>query len=369
MTGVPPLTGQDRDFLRLALVAAGRGALDAVRHYADAEPSFVTRVGPHGRTMLWEAARGGHAAVVDELADRGAAVDAIGCYYRETRVELSPWCIATIRRRDDARAALERRGAGVDFAAACFLGDARRVDAMLASDPAAATRAIEREHRYYPYRASPLHYSVAAGRRSIAARLIDAGAHVPPDDALLFRWAREEGDPELVALLIDHGLDPARIDEIDWAAEPKWRDLAARFGIAATIDTPCRHGFPPIVEAARGNHNAPDDPARIDAVLARGANVDARDYKGKAALHRAAQAGFEQITARLIAAGADVAAEDHDAETPLFDAIRAGRSGVVAILLEHGANPEHRNAKGQAARDVARRVKKRDADGVRRLLA
>ena len=81
------LTGRPDDFLKIAAPAAARGDLEALEVYLEAEPEWLTRVGPHGRTLLWEAARGGKAEAVEVLAERGAPIDVPGCYHHETTIE------------------------------------------------------------------------------------------------------------------------------------------------------------------------------------------------------------------------------------------------------------------------------------------
>ena len=40
------------DFLKIGVAAAARGGVDAVRAILEERPGWLTRVGPHGRTML-----------------------------------------------------------------------------------------------------------------------------------------------------------------------------------------------------------------------------------------------------------------------------------------------------------------------------
>ena len=71
------------------------------------------------------------------------------------------------------------------------------------------------------------------------------------------------------------------------------------------------------------------------------------DYKEKTALHRAAQAGFLNITSALIEHGADLEARDEDKETPIFDAVRHGRPEALELLLEKGARSTSRTGMGR----------------------
>ena len=72
--------------------------------------------------------------------------------------------------------------------------------------------------------------------------------------------------------------------------------------------------------------------------------MNARNYKGKTALHTAAKAGFSKTIAALIEHGADINARDAADETPLFDAIRSTirrtdkKIAAVQTLLASGAD-------------------------------
>lgn len=72
-------------------------------------------------------------------------------------------------------------------------------------------------------------------------------------------------------------------------------------------------------------------------LLENGAEIDARDRKGRTALHWAAFCDVE--TADLfLRHGADPNARDEDGETPLFLAERAQLQDVASLLMKHGAD-------------------------------
>ena len=83
------LSGKARDFLEVAVAAAGRGDMDAVCAVAELKPEWVGTVGSHGRTMLWEAAYRGRVSVVEHLAGLGADIDAPGCHRVRHLIEIS----------------------------------------------------------------------------------------------------------------------------------------------------------------------------------------------------------------------------------------------------------------------------------------
>ena len=141
------LTGQSSDFLRVVLPACISGRLADVKKFAKDSRDFVKCIGPHGRTMLWEAARKGRLKVVEYLAKKkDADVHAIGCYFRETRVEVSPWLVATLNKHQKTVDYLESQGAGVDFNSAYYLNDDARTTRVPIASSAATHSARTLRH-------------------------------------------------------------------------------------------------------------------------------------------------------------------------------------------------------------------------------
>ncbi|MGI9519751.1 MAG: ankyrin repeat domain-containing protein, partial [Pirellulaceae bacterium] len=314
-----PLTGRDNDFLRIVLPACGSGSLIAVKAYTADTRGFVRWIGPHGRTMLWEAARKGRLPTIEYL-DREHQADprAIGCYYRETRIEVSPWLVATLNGHVETADYLASRDAGMDFHSALYLGDVEFVNAVINRDPEAADRAWIRDHPWNGYLVYPLQYAVVGKQLDMAELLLDHGANAAHPQILFD--AIDTGQLKITDLLLAHGADPKTTRHRSWLEDPAFNALARRHGHdIREVDVPPQK-WPEIVDAARGNHNAPDDPARVARLIQRGHDVCVRDYKGKTALHRASQAGFLNISKLLLENGADIEARSHDGETPLFDA-------------------------------------------------
>jgi ankyrin repeat protein len=80
------------------------------------------------------------------------------------------------------------------------------------------------------------------------------------------------------------------------------------------------------------------DLARMEAWLAKGAEVNARNAQGWTPLHVAAAGGDPAVVALLLKCGADVHAQSHIGTTPLDNATtRGGRKAVIDLLLAHGA--------------------------------
>lgn len=347
MAEIKPLTGNFGDFSGIVLKAAARGHIEAVRHYLTINPGWLNQEGPHGRTLVWEAVYKGRLELVRELLQRGAEVSPMGSYYTPMLVELSPLALAQAAGRDELVELLRSHGAEDDIYAASHRGDCPAIIEFLNDDPRLVNRP-SRECEPHPYMGfHPVHYAVAGKRLEALTLLVDRGAAVEQHLPLLTEWASDS--PRIRKYL--RSLAGGRtIQRPPTAAQKK----ARRTGVPA-IDRPNRMGFPPLVEACRGNHNAPDAPERVEHVLNKGADIRVRDYKDKTALHRAAQAGFLLITELLIDRGADLEADDSTGGTPLFDAAYHGRTQTAELLLARGANVNHSDRKGQTPLFVAAR--------------
>jgi len=92
------------------------------------------------------------------------------------------------------------------------------------------------------------------------------------------------------------------------------------------------------------------DTTAVNGLLAKGANVNAKDDKGRAALLWVAPARDNpEMVKVLIAKGADVNAKDNEGETALMIAASQSNPGVMAELLEAGAEVDATNKAGATA--------------------
>jgi|SRR5882672_2454429 len=92
------------------------------------------------------------------------------------------------------------------------------------------------------------------------------------------------------------------------------------------------------------------DLAKVQGLLAKGADVDARDNSGRTALMTAANV---QIAQALIARGADVNAKNSRGMTALSDAVISNRADVAKFLLDRGADPNVNGSLGPVLVDAS----------------
>ena len=360
---MPPtaLTGKASDFLKIAVAAAGRGDMATVRTVLAMHPDWLRRVGSHGRTMLWEAAYRGRLGMVGELIERGADVDARGCHFTPLLVEVPPYCAARWRGHESVAELLLHHGATEDFHSAVFLGDAANVRARLAEAPELAT--AEYTQHDANIRATALHYAVSPGHLELVRLLLAHGADPEPYGVWLARFCIWRNRPDILAELFAAGLRPADASvPRSGILNAQLRAVLQAHGVDCGPDQP-EGGWPPLVYQCRGDRGG--NVERVKALLAAGADVDARNHKGQSALHCAAKAGFAPIVALLLDADAAVDAGDAQGETPLATALRSSVKNkgrlrtVVRQLIAAGADADLVDNRGQTPRRIAAR--KRDA--------
>jgi ankyrin repeat protein len=175
-------------------------------------------------------------------------------------------------------------------------------------------------------------------------RIADAEGNTP------LHHAARSSDPGVAALLRDAG---AAIDERNGegatplalaCAAGNWR--LARFLLERGAKPDLPGALPALLAAAGGDE---DDPAGVQLLLKHRARADARDARGRSALHEAAFAGHAEIVGVLLGAGADVHARDAEGRTPLLEAARGGRLPALQALLAARPDPLVRDAHGRDA--------------------
>ncbi|MCY4515506.1 MAG: SUMF1/EgtB/PvdO family nonheme iron enzyme [Candidatus Tectomicrobia bacterium] len=91
----------------------------------------------------------------------------------------------------------------------------------------------------------------------------------------------------------------------------------------------------------------------LEAALAAGADVNARDRKGWTALMCVVDKGYALLVEPLLQAKADPDVRTPDGATALFMAVAHGHSEIIAMLMQAGADPMIEGPKGKTATELA----------------
>jgi cytohesin len=150
----------------------------------------------------------------------------------------------------------------------------------------------------------------------------------------------------VVSLLLEKGADPkhrdkAGVSPIENAARGRHAE-ALELLIAATGPAAEEIGALLSESAIKGQTDI------ADLLIAKGANVEARDKNGATPLHQAALKGNLAFATLLLQHGADVNARDGDGATPLHNAALSGHRELAALLLDKGADREARDSESGA---------------------
>ena len=185
------------------------------------------------------------------------------------------------------------------------------------------------------------------------------------DDGMTpLRFAFFRGSPEVVELLLDHGAD-ARAGQESLCLILGNEDAIARkaellFDRGADVNFTCPNGQTPFTWAVFVGKNVP----LVQTMILYGADVNARDEKGNAALGWAlvgsndAAANREEIVRLLLQYGADPNTDSSEGtlqgDSPLHIAVIFADVGAVQALLDHGANPDAKDSDGETPCDLGR---------------
>ena len=91
----------------------------------------------------------------------------------------------------------------------------------------------------------------------------------------------------------------------------------------------------------------------LEAALAAGADVNARDDKGWTALMYVVDKGYVLLVEPVLQAKADPDVRAPDGATALFMAVAHGHSEIIPLLMKAGADPTIKGPKGKTATEVA----------------
>ena len=152
------------------------------------------------------------------------------------------------------------------------------------------------------------------------------------------------GNMSMVRLLLQRGADPGTQDEAHIGLAT-WALLNDKVDIARVL---MERGAPVDVHFCMTDAMAKQRPDIALLLLKHGASPNIRDDQGRTPLLLFSYSGAETVDA-LVAKGADVNARSADGTTALMSAAEGHDAAPVKALLRHGADPNARNAKGQTA--------------------
>jgi ankyrin repeat protein len=172
--------------------------------------------------------------------------------------------------------------------------------------------------------------------------------------------AAAHGDLSIVNVLLSRGVDINVKDgrgytALSHAVEAMYEDV---------VDALLTH--PDLDANANGLNARPvllayvwrDNSARVEKLLAHGADVNAHDGDGDTALHGAAQTGNVEIMKRLLEKGADPNVKNKEGGTPLMWAAVYGHQDAAQLLLNRGADASLKDNDGVTAAEWAARNKR-----------
>jgi ankyrin repeat protein len=294
------------------LSIARKGVLPRLESLLREHPEFVSKRGPHGRPLLWEATRAGKLAAVKMLVEAGADVNATGCYNRETLVQITPFCAARYYRRAAIADYLLAHDSREDIFRSAFLGDRGRVEQELASGPELLNAEDPHDEIYY---VPLLSFAVAGEHLGLADLLIRRGARVATYSAQLLGLAARLGGRDFVDLLLANGADTRAVGAGIFVDVSDLDLLAYLLNRGVSPQLNANHNLPPLAHVARGDKG--EHPEKILLLLDHGAEINASGPNGKTALHYASAAGHASVVRLLLRRGADPSLVDRDGNTAL----------------------------------------------------
>ena len=172
--------------------------------------------------------------------------------------------------------------------------------------------------------------------------------------------AAARGDLQVVNALLSRGVDPNVRDKRGYTAmshaiEAMWEEV-----VDALLANPL------LDPNSRGLNDRPalmafvwrDEKARVEKLLARGADVTLQDKDGDTALHGAGQTGNVEIIRMLLDKGANPNAKNQQGGTPLMWAAVYGHEEAARLLLSRGADASLKDNDGITAAEWAARNKR-----------
>ncbi|NET90538.1 MAG: hypothetical protein F6K45_20995 [Kamptonema sp. SIO1D9] len=188
---------------------------------------------------------------------------------------------------------------------------------------------------------TPLYLSACGKHEAVSRFLLNCGAAVEPDIALML------GNIQLIKRYLDEGVDPNSKLTKGYAKGESWLNTVVRLENISLIELLLNHGarvnektgtfrFSPLHIASIDNRGKVSQNI-CEILIAHGADINSKDKSGETPLHWAAKTGNQAIVELLINYGSDVNALNFSNQTPLFESARLHQAQVVNSLLSHGA--------------------------------
>jgi len=315
-------------------LAAFMGDMEKLKKYLQ-NGTVVNSQKDAGCSALHAAANGGKKDVVEFLIGKGADIDA------KDGSGLTPLYYAAIHNYEDIADLLLAKGADVNakhdygytlLHYAIFRHESKDAVKLLISKGANVN--VGDDDGF-----TPLMWATWWADKDMVELLISKGADVNQEcnyGCTALHYVAIKGKKDLVELLIAKGAAPISAIHLAVCAGDlvKVKSLVEE---GADVDTRAKGsgGHTPLFAALFAGHN---DVAKF--LIAKGADVNAKDMAGVTALHYMCEHGKRSMAELLIAEGADVNAKDYGGATPLHRIFYSGRSGldVAELLLAKGAD-------------------------------
>ncbi|XP_035772220.1 ankyrin-2-like [Neolamprologus brichardi] len=305
--------------------------------------SHLTSFFQNGLNALHLAAKEGHIDLVQELLDRGAAVDSA------TKKGNTALHISSLAGQADVVKILSKRGADINaqsqngFTPLYMAAQENHLDVVRYLLENGGNQSIATEDGF-----TPLAIALQQGHNQVVSVLLENDTKGKVRLPALHIAARKD-DTKSAALLLqnDHNADVQSKMMVNRTTENGKSGftplhIAAHYGNVnvatlllnrgAAVDFTARNGITPLhVASKRGNTNM------VRLLLDRGSQIDAKTRDGLTPLHCAARSGHDTAVELLLERGAPLLARTKNGLSPLHMAAQGDHIECVKHLLQHKA--------------------------------
>lgn len=203
------LPGKFSDFVNIALSTARKGKVNEAKSVLELRPDWIHRIGPHSRTMLWEATYRGRTETVAHLLERGTYPHVWGCYFTPLFVEVSAYVAAVWKTRQETARLLKELYQPSDIFSATFLGKHEKVRKLIEEEPDIVNRERLQHDRVEGF--TTLHNAISGGYSDILKFFLQCGANAEPYVHLLVKFAIWRNETDTLGVLLEFGIVPNRM--------------------------------------------------------------------------------------------------------------------------------------------------------------